>query len=115
MISRPHLRRFPRFSHSLQVKIWGEHPSTVSHGRTVELSEQGVRVATREPLTQGQTLQLELYLCETDPFPIRLHGECRWSTPEIQEAVAGIDLRKSNPRSLSVLKDYLDSRELEPA
>ena len=109
------MRRFPRFTHSLQVKIWGEHPSTACHGRTVELSEQGVRVTTREPLTQGRDLQLELYLCETDPFPIRLVGECRWSRSEIQEAVAGIDLRKSNPRCLNVLKDYLDSRELEPA
>lgn len=110
---RPQLRRFPRFTQSLHVNIRGGSGSSC-HGRTVELSECGARITTREPLQVGQCLQLELFLCETDPFPIRLMGECRWSRAEHMEAVAGVDLGKSNSRSLRLLKDYLASRELEP-
>jgi PilZ domain-containing protein len=99
------MRRFPRFSHSMLVNMTTNN--TTHTGRTIDVSERGARVATREPLAVGMKLDLELYLQETDPFPIRLQGQCRWSRSENNESVSGIDLTPSRTHSLRVLRAYI--------
>ena len=81
---------------------------SASHtGRTIDISECGARVATRDPLVAGENLQLELYLCETDPFPIRLVGSCRWSRTENHETVSRVEFSPSRPHSLRILRAYV--------
>lgn len=82
--------------------------SSTCHGRTVDVSEQGARIATRVPLDVGETINVELYLRDTDPFPIRLVGECRWSHTENSETVSGVDLTASKSHSLAVLRAYIE-------
>lgn len=100
------MRRFPRFNHSMLVNLSTE--TIKCHGRTIDVSAQGARIATREPLNVGQRVKLELYLRDTDPFPIRLVGECRWSMSENNEAVSGVDFQHSKSHSLAVLKAYIE-------
>lgn len=99
------MRRFPRFNHSMLINLKSGNTSRI--GRTIDVSEQGARVATREPLDVGEQLNLELYLRDSDPFPIRLIGQCCWSHSENQEAVSGLDLTPSKAHSLSVLRAYI--------
>lgn len=103
--ARQEMRRFPRFNRSMLVNLTSG--SSVYHGRTIDLSEKGARIATRQPLDVGEQINVELYLRDTDPFPIRLIGECRWSKSENSEAVSGVDLTKSKAHSLNVLRAYL--------
>lgn len=55
----------------------------------------------------GSKLTIELYFKETDPFPIRLQGVCRWSRCENDDSVSGLDISGSHDRSLEVIKAYL--------
>ena len=82
--------------------------NSTCHGRTIDVSERGARIATREPLGVGDEITMELYLRDTDPFPIRLIGECRWSRTENHEAVSGVDLTPSKSHSLAVLRAYIE-------
>jgi len=99
------MRRFPRFNRSMHVNMTTENSRC--HGRTIDVSERGARIATRKPFNVGQKIDMELYLRETDPFPIRLVGECRWSRTENNESVTGVDLTHSKPHSLAVLRAYI--------
>jgi PilZ domain-containing protein len=99
------MRRFPRFNRSMHVNLTTEN--STCHGRTIDVSEQGARLATRDPFDVGQKINMELYLRETDPFPIRLVGECRWSRTENNETVTGVDLTHSKSHSLAVLRAYI--------
>ena len=109
----PDLRRFPRFNRSMLVKVLGK---TGWHGRTLDISRRGVRIATCRRLEVGEKLILELYLTDNDPFPIRLKGECRWSeVSESNDNVAGIDLSLSHSRSLDILHEYLSQAGVSPA
>jgi hypothetical protein len=105
ILPREPMRRFPRFNHSMLVNLKTENASHT--GRTIDVSENGARVATRNPLDVGAKFNLELYLRDTDPFPIRLEGECRWSHSENSESVSGIDLSPSRSHSLSILRAYI--------
>ena len=103
------MRRFPRFQRSMLLKINNGSQYT---GRTVDVSENGVRIALRRPVTVGQRLKMEVYLQDSDPFPIRFVGECRWcEQSEFEETLAGVDLTHSNSRSLAVWRDYLATAE----
>lgn len=104
-IRRAPMRQFPRFNHSMLINLTTANSSHT--GRTIDVSERGARIATREPLDVGVPVDLELYLKETDPFPIRLKGECRWSHCENHESVSGIDLTPSRAHSLNVLRAYI--------
>jgi hypothetical protein len=102
---KPEMRRFPRFNRSMLVNMTSD--GSKCHGRTIDVSERGARIATRKPFDVGQKITLEIYLEETDPFPIRLLGECRWSRTENHEAVTGVDFAGSKSHSLAVLRAYI--------
>ena len=81
---------------------------------TVELSEEGLRLATPEPLEEGKKVNLELYLREGDIFPIRLVGNCRWSSSYDQgPCLSGLDLSGTNARSLRVLRRFLQEFDVQ--
>ena len=103
--NKPEMRRFPRFNRSMLVNMITEN--STCHGRTIDVSERGARIATRKPFPVGEKINLELYLRDTDPFPIRLVGECRWSRTEHHEAVTGVDFAGSKSHSLAVLRAYI--------
>lgn len=105
--SRRELRKFPRFCQSMLVKI--KNGSQFS-GRTLDVSENGAKISVPRPVTPGERWNMELFLRDTDPFPIRLVGECRWSETSPNETVAGFDLSFSHSRSLAVLNDYIALR-----
>lgn len=105
-LPKPQMRRFPRFNRSMLINLTTAKASQT--GRTIDVSERGARVATRKPLDVGARVEVELYLHETDPFPIRLIGECRWSETENHESVSGIDLSLSRAHSLRILEAYID-------
>jgi PilZ domain len=98
-------REFPRHHFSMLVKV-GEGPNRI--GRVLDFSKNGAKVATKKMIEVGEKVGLELYLRESDPFPIRLVGQCRWTrTNEEKETVAGMDLSESHPRNLGVLERFL--------
>lgn len=98
-------RRDARFQLPMMAKISGEFPAA---SRLIDISDRGARVATRQKVNVGESVGIEVYLQETDPFPIRLVGECRWTRPvENNEIIAGLDLSGSHSRNLNVLKRFL--------
>ena len=101
----PEQRRFERYDFSMQLQVIKGQKYI---GHTLDVSREGARIATQERLKVGEKLNLELYLSESDPFPIRLVGECRWARyPGEEQTIAGVDLSSSNPRSLNVLQRFL--------
>jgi hypothetical protein len=103
--NKPELRKFPRFCQSMLVKIKN---GSQHSGRTLDVSENGAKIEVSRPIAVGERLQLELFFRDTDPFPIRLVGDCRWSElGDRHQTVAGVDLSPSHSRSLAVLNDYL--------
>ena len=103
----PEQRRFERYDFSMQLQVVRDQKPL---GHTLDVSREGARIATRDRLKVGEKLNLELYLSDNDPFPIRLTGECRWARyPDEEQTIAGLDLSGSNPRSLNVLQKFLSS------
>lgn len=99
-------RRDSRFQLPMMAKVSGETPAA---SRLIDISDRGARVATRQKVNVGESVGIEVYLQETDPFPIRLVGECRWTRPvENNEIIAGLDLSGSHTRNLNVLKRFLN-------
>lgn len=81
-------------------------------GRTIDVSENGASLTLPLHVSVGERLSLELFFRDSDPFPIRLVGECRWAeNSDIDETVAGLDLTPSHARSLAVLRDYLSQKD----
>jgi len=98
-------REFPRYGLGMAVKV-GQGPDSL--GRVLDVSKRGARVATKKAVKVGERVGLELFLRETDPFPIRLVGECRWTcTADPSETIVGIDLSASHSRNLNVLDRFL--------
>ena len=99
-------RQYPRTDLAMAVNLRAD--GMKMYGRVIDVSARGAKLATRKPLTVGQQVKMELYLCESDPFPIRLVGQCRWAKRnEESETVAGFDLSESHERNLNVLERFL--------
>ena len=105
-LERPEdLRRYQRYEFSMAAKLAGER---AAGSRVLEVSHEGARVATRRKLEVGDKVGIEVFLQESDPFPIRLVGECRWTAPTAtEEIIAGLDLSDSHSRNLTVLQGFL--------
>lgn len=101
----PEQRRDSRHRLPLMAKVCGE---MCLASRLIDISDRGAKLATRQRVAVGEKVGIEVFLQETDPFPIRLVGECRWTTPsENDEIIAGVDLSSSHARNLNVLKRFL--------
>lgn len=99
-------RRDPRHNLPLMAKVSGE---SCLASRLLDISERGAKLATRQRVCVGEKVGIEVFLQETDPFPIRLIGECRWAIPvENDEIIAGVDLSGSHVRNLNVLRRFLN-------
>ena len=98
-------RRFRRLQLPITVKsaLGGDY-----HCRVLDVSEQGLRIASNRALPKGESINLDLYLVDGDPFPIRLVAKSVWSTSENEKPVIqGLDLSASHRRNLDVLKRHL--------
>lgn len=101
-------RQYQRIELSMAVNI--KAGGTRSPGRVIDVSARGAKLATLKPVQVGDEVKMELFLCESDPFPIRLVGQCRWAQQnEERETVAGFDLSDSHSRNLNVLERFLKS------
>ena len=84
---------------------------------TVNVSTSGLCLVTPRKIEPGQKLELDLQLHEADLFPIKFQAVCCWTrVSESEPCTVGLDLQDTNPRSLSVLRKYLEnfSPESEP-
>lgn len=98
-------RKSSRHVLSMAAKVAGE---AAAGSRVLEFSNEGARVATRRRLQVGEKVGIEVYLRESDPFPIRLVGECRWTADTAtDEIIAGLDLSQTHSRNLNVLQRFL--------
>ena len=98
-------RRFQRMKLPITIK---SSEAGDFHCRVLDVSQQGLRIASNRALPKGEAINLDLYLVEGDPFPIRLVAKSVWSTPEGERPVIqGLDLSASHPRNLAVLRRHL--------
>ncbi len=108
---KPHKRAFERISDTLHVSYRINEDVEPSFTETYDIGRGGCAILTSAELSEGQSLEVELELRESNVSPLRLPAAVRWSQYDrlLNRWRTGVEFVDRSPVSEMELQRYIDT------